>query len=66
MFDWSIDYNDPRGWGVGVGGRAPVGGGGWGNQNYPYNPNFPVYPRQDNQFLLIGLIVLGAVVLLRK
>jgi hypothetical protein len=65
MFDWSIDYNDPRGWGVGVGGRTFPGGGGWGNQPYPYNPSFPPF-RQDNQMLVIGAIVLAAVIVFRK
>jgi len=64
MFDWNIGYYDDE-WRFGVGRTIPIG------NRYPQyppgaGPGYPVYPREENnQFLLIGLIVLGAVLLTR-
>jgi hypothetical protein len=65
MFDWNIGYYDDE-WNVNVGRQIPIGNRYPQYPQYPPGAGLPVYPSQDsNQFLLIGLIVLGAVLLTR-
>lgn len=63
MFDYNVGYYDPNlGIWIGVGGgsgpRFPGGGG-----MVPYYP--PILPQQNQQILFLGLIVLGAFLLMK-